>query len=65
MTIERKEVATEMYGGRKIRVTLMGPDFLAYVDGVELSGFYLSPQAGINAGQKYVDDERKAKEKKK
>ena len=62
--INRKQVASETYGGRDIVVRLMGPDFLCYVGDIELSGFYLSPQAAISAGQKYINDEAKAKDKK-
>jgi hypothetical protein len=66
MTIERQQVgATEFYGGRGITVRLMGPDFLCYVDKVELSNFFISPGAAVSAGQKYIDDERKAREQKK
>lgn len=57
MPIERKPVGEMTYHGRKIEVKFMGPDLLAYVDGIELSGFYLDSQAAYVAGQKHVDAE--------
>lgn len=62
MSVERRKVGkTERYGGSQIEVRFMGPDLLAYVDGVELSNFYLTPEAARAAGRRYVDDQKKAK----
>lgn len=61
--IHRQQIgAAEDYCGRKITVRLMGPDFLAYVDDTELSGFFISPNAAVNAAQKYINDEASSKE---
>jgi len=38
----------------------MGPDLLAYVDGVEMPGFYLSVEAAHAGGKRYVDAQLKA-----
>jgi hypothetical protein len=62
--VERQQIgATETYRGFPISVRLMGPDFLAYVGDIEMSGFYISPNAAVAAGQRYVNEALKAKEK--
>lgn len=43
------------YLGRKIEVRHMGPDLLCEVDGVDLGSFYLTSEAAIAGGQRYVD----------
>jgi hypothetical protein len=64
VTVARPIVGTpEKYRGRVLSVRLMGPDYLSYVDEIELSGFFISPGAAASAGQKYVNDEIEAKEK--
>lgn len=65
MPVERQQVGqTESYKGRKIVARLAGPDLLAYVDGIELSGFYLNTAAVSRAGRRHVDAEIKAEEEK-
>jgi hypothetical protein len=44
-----------------IAVTHMGPDLLCHVNGVELSGFYLTREAAVRAGERYADDDIKAR----
>ena len=64
-TVDRPQIgATESYRGYPISVRLMGPDFLAYVGDIEMSGFYISPNAAVAAGQRYINEALKAKEKK-
>ncbi len=64
--IERKQVgATEDYRGYTLSVRYMGPDLLAYVGVIELSGFYLNREAALAAARRYVDDDIKAREKRK
>lgn len=63
--VQRQSIgAPELYRDRLISVRLMGPDFLAYVDDIELSGFYISPNAAVAAGQRYVNDDIKNRTKK-
>lgn len=50
----------ESYRGRELEVRFMGPDLLAYVDGVELSGFFLNREAALGAGRRYVDEAEKS-----
>jgi hypothetical protein len=64
MTIQRQIIgAPELYRDRLISVRLMGPDFLAYVDDIELGGFFISPNAAVAAGQRYINDALKSREK--
>lgn len=65
MAIERKKVGkTERYKGSDIEVRFMGPDLLAYVDGMELPNFYLDAEAARAAGRRYVDEEQKERKAK-
>lgn len=64
MFIRTKFCAPEMYRGRTISIVFLGPDFLAYVDDIELSAFYISPKAAVAGAQTYINDDAKAKEKK-
>ena len=65
MAVHRQRVgAPELYRGYTISVMLMGPDFLVFVGEVELANFYTSPGAAVNAGQRYIEDDIKAREKK-
>lgn len=65
MAIQRQPVGDVVpYRGRWLRVAYMGPDLLGYVDYVELSGFFLTVEAAIKAGKRYVDDEIKAEQDK-
>ncbi len=52
--------AIETYKGSKLLARFCGPDLLAYVDDIELAGFYLTPEAARAAGRRHVDAERKA-----
>jgi hypothetical protein len=62
--IERKQVGdAERYHGRRLHASYMGPDLLSNVDGVELPAFYLSVEAAIGAGRRYVDDQIKEEKK--
>lgn len=63
MSIQRKVVSTAEYRGSHITVRHMGPDLLSYVDGVELSGFFISTAAAIGGGERYIDQQLKEKEK--
>jgi len=61
MSLIRKQVgAAEAYRGSKLTAHYMGPDLLAYVDGVEMPGFYLSVEAAIAGGRRYVEAQLKA-----
>lgn len=58
--IERRLIGEpEQYRGATIEARRMGPDLLAYVDGVELPNFYLNTEAVRVAGRKYVDQRLK------
>lgn len=59
MAIERKIVGESEYRGSKITVRRMGPDLLGYVDGVELSGFFINTAAAIAGGERYIDQQIK------
>lgn len=64
MTFERRLVVKpEQYRGRTITARYMGPDLLAYVDEIELGGFYMTAEAAREAGRRYVDAEIDAEEK--
>lgn len=64
MSIQRRQVGkTELYEGRELRARYMGPDLLAFVNDVELNGFYLSVEDAHAAGRRHVDAEIKAEKK--
>lgn len=64
--IQRKTVGEPLpYKGRKIVATFLGPDLLVSIDDVELPTFYVDLEAARSGAMKYVDDEIKAKEKRK
>lgn len=64
--IERKQVGdAERYHGRRLHAAYMGPDLIGYVDGVELSGFFLNVEAAISGGRRYVDEQIKEEKKRK
>lgn len=66
MSFTRKQVGdAERYHGRRLHASSMGPDLLSNVDGVELPAFYLSVEAAIAAGRRYVDDQIKEEAKRK
>ncbi len=52
------------YRGHLITVTHMGPDLLAYVDGSEISNFYMNREAAVQAAKMHVDLIEKEKAKK-
>jgi hypothetical protein len=64
MTVQRKIVSESAYRGKKIKVCFMGPDYLAYVDDREMSGFYISEQAAIGGAQTFINEELEAAGKK-
>ena len=47
--VKRKLIATDVYEGRCVEVRYMGPDLLAYVEDIELAGFYLNTQGAFEA----------------
>lgn len=53
--IKRKLIATDVYEGRCVEVRYMGPDLLAYVEDIELSGFYLNTQGAFEAAKRHID----------
>jgi len=53
--VRRQVGVTEQYHGRALVARFMGPDLLAYVDDVELGGFYTDVEAARAAGRRYVD----------
>jgi len=59
MAIERQIVGKSEYRGSEITVRHMGPDLLGYVDGVELSGFFINTAAAIAGGERYIDQQIK------
>ena len=62
MPFERKLVGEPAKDrGRTLTARYMGPDLLAYVDDLELAGFYLDAEAAHQAGMRHVDAEEKAK----
>jgi histidinol-phosphate/aromatic aminotransferase/cobyric acid decarboxylase-like protein len=65
VAFERKQVGdAERYHGRRLHASFMGPDLLANVNGVELPAFYLTVEAAIAAGRRYVDDQVREEAKK-
>jgi hypothetical protein len=61
---ERRQVGKpELYHGRKLIARYMGPDLLAYVNDVELGGFYTDVEAARAAGRRHVDAEIKEEAK--
>ena len=64
MTVKRQQVgAVEHYRGHAIRMTLLGPDLLCYVDGVELQPFYETVRAARAAAEHYIDQVEEEKSK--
>lgn len=65
--LHRRVISTDVYEGSRIESRYMGPDLLAYVEGVELAGFYIDAGAARRACARYVDaklkDDREAREK--
>jgi hypothetical protein len=59
MSVVRKLVKSEEFHGRKLEARHMGPDLLGYVDGVELSGFFIDVEAALAGGRRFVEDEEK------
>lgn len=49
------------FGRRTVSVRFMGPDFLSYVDDEELPNFYVSAQAAVAAGQRYILEAEKVR----
>lgn len=64
VSLTRKLIRRESYQGRMLEARFMGPDLLAFVDGIELNCFYLDAQAAIDAGKRHVDAELKAEREK-
>lgn len=63
--LKRRQVGpTVRYEGRVLSAHHMGPDLLAYVDGVELAAFYLNVESAHAAGRRYVDEQIKEEKKK-
>lgn len=63
-SLQRRQVGdAERYHGRRLTAHYMGPDLLAFVDGVELGGFYRDVEAALAAGRRHVDAEIKAQKK--
>jgi hypothetical protein len=54
----------QLYRGHLIQVRIIKPDFLCYVGDIELSGFFISESAAVSAGQRHINAEIEAKEKK-
>jgi hypothetical protein len=63
MGLKRKLIRQETYQGRVLEAVYMGPDLLAFVNGVELASFYIDTEAALAAGRRYADEEEKAKAK--
>jgi hypothetical protein len=59
MALERKLVKKEEFHGRRLEARHMGPDLLGYVDGVELSGFFIDVEAALSGGRRFVEEEEK------
>ena len=51
--------------GRDCVIGYVGPDLIAEVEGIELSGFYVDAADANSAINRYIDAEEKAKEKRK
>ena len=49
----------ELYRNHAIQAVYMGPDLLVEVDTVELGNFYLTREAALAAGRRYVDEKLK------
>lgn len=66
MAFTRKQVGdAERYQGRRLLARYAGPDLLAYVDDMELAGFYINVEAALEAGRRHVNAEiKEAKAKK-
>lgn len=64
MSLQRQIVGSpELYRGSTITVRLLGPDYICYVDDVEMSAFYLTPGAAVSGGQRYVNERMKERGK--
>lgn len=64
--IDRKQIGDPVhYKEHLITVTHMGPDLLAYVDGSEISNFYMNREAALKAAREYIDQIEKQKGAKK
>ncbi len=60
MAFTRKQVGdAERYQGRRLMARFAGPDLLAYVDDIELAGFYINVESALQAGRRHVDAEIK------
>lgn len=57
--LKRTLIRSEKYEDRTLEVRHMGPDVLGFVNGIELSGFFIDVSAAIAGGQRYVDAEIK------
>ncbi len=53
--VQRKLLLETRYKGHEIEVRRMGPDLLAYVDNVELPGFYIDTQAAVRGCTQYIN----------
>jgi len=62
-TLTRRLIRQQSYLGRSLEARYLGPDLLAFVNGIELASFYIDAQSAIDAGVRYVDEEEKAKAK--
>lgn len=61
MSLNRKVVKSESYLGRNLEARFMGPDLLAFCDGMELGNFYVDVEAALASGRRYVEADQKAK----
>lgn len=62
MGVKRKLIRSEPYQDRTLEARYLGPDLLAFVDGVELGSFYIDAQAAIDGGKRFVDADAKAQQ---
>jgi len=53
----KREVVGDVikHSGHVLHVEFMGPDYLSFVDGMQIGQFWLSPKAAIKGAINYVD----------
>lgn len=63
MVVERKLVKSENYHKHILQARHMGPDLLGFVDGMELSNFFVDVEAALSAGRRYIDNQEEEERK--
>lgn len=64
MPVNRPVVLSFERKGRQVEVQLVGPDYITLVDGAELPNFQLTPAAGMEAAERWIDEQEREKQRK-